>query len=168
MRFCAKIGKSPIPFLCTFVQEFRHMKKMHILGLVLIAVIIAVLLTFMNDITTYDSIASAKSKEGKFVHIIAKLDTTKPVVYDPVKDPNYLSFTAIDSLGATTQVVYKNAKPTDFEKSQRIVMKGAMKGEQFECKEILLKCPSKYKDDPNAQKGELDYMTEQKKTTSKP
>ena len=73
------------------------MKKLHIFGLVLIAGAIAALLTLMDDISTYDSIESAKKKEGKFVHIIAKVDTTKPVIYDPIKDPNYLAFTAVDS-----------------------------------------------------------------------
>jgi cytochrome c-type biogenesis protein CcmE len=123
------------------------MKKIHIFGLVLIAGAIAALITLMDDISTYDSVESARRKEGKFVHLIAKLDTTKPVVYDPIKDPNYLSFTAVDSLGSSTQVVYRNAKPTDFEKSQRVVMKGSMQGETFECKEIILKCPSKYTDE---------------------
>jgi cytochrome c-type biogenesis protein CcmE len=123
------------------------MKKMHILGLVLIAGAIAALLTLMDDISTYDSIASARKKEGKFVHLIAKVDTSSAVIYDPIKDPNYLAFTAIDSLGASTKVVYKNAKPTDFEKSQRVVMKGSMVGETFECQEIILKCPSKYTDE---------------------
>ena len=127
------------------------MKKVHIIMLAAIAIVIAGLLTMMKDISTYDSIASARQKEGKYVHLIAKLDKSKPVVYDPVKDPNYMSFYAIDSLGSQTQVVYYNSKPTEFEHSERIVLKGKMKGEVFECKEILLKCPSKYKDDPNQQ-----------------
>lgn len=76
------------------------MKKLHIVLLVVIAIAIAGLLTLTKDITTYDSIESARKKEGKFVHLIAKLDRSSPVVYDPVKDPNYLSFYAIDSLGA--------------------------------------------------------------------
>ena len=119
---------------------------MHILGLVLIAIVIASLLSLLDDLSTYDSVESARKKEGKFVHLIAKLDTSKPVFYDPIKDPNYLAFTAIDSLGSSTNVVYKNAKPTDFEKSQRIVMKGSMQGDVFQCNEIVMKCPSKYKE----------------------
>ena len=115
------------------------------------ALAIAALISLMGDMSTYDSIESAQKKEGKFVHIIAKVDTTKPIVYDPIKDPNYLSFTAVDSLGAYAQVVYKNAKPTDFEKSSRVVMKGAMQDGRFECKEIVLKCPSKYKDEKSTQ-----------------
>ena len=132
------------------------MKKIHIVLLVVIAIAIAGLLTLTKDITTYDSIESAKKKEGKYVHLIAKLDRSSPVVYDPVKDPNYLSFYAVDSLGARAQVVYRNSKPTELEHSDRVVLKGQMKGEVFECKEILLKCPSKYNDDPNQQFKEFE------------
>lgn len=78
--------------------------------------------------------------------MIAKLDLSKPIEYDPVNNPNYLSFTVVDSLGGTTKVVYHNSKPTDLEKSERIVLKGKMQQDHFECKDILLKCPSKYKD----------------------
>ncbi|MFM7770939.1 MAG: cytochrome c maturation protein CcmE [Bacteroidota bacterium] len=127
------------------------MKKLQIVILVVIALSIAGLLTLTKDITTYDSIASARKKDGRFVHLIAKLDRSEPVVYDPIKDPNYLSFYAIDSLGYRTQVVYRNSKPSELEHSDRVVLKGQMKGEVFECKEILLKCPSKYKDDPTQQ-----------------
>lgn len=123
------------------------MKKTHIIILVGIAALIVGLLAYSVDFSTYDTITSAKQKEGKFVHIIAKLDKSQPIEYDPVNNPNYLSFYAVDSLGGRTKVVYHNSKPTDLEKSERIVMKGKMQHDQFECKDILLKCPSKYKDD---------------------
>jgi cytochrome c-type biogenesis protein CcmE len=35
-------------------------------------------------------------------------------------------------------------------------MKGRMNGEVFECNEIVLKCPSKYKDDPSGQMKAYD------------
>lgn len=123
------------------------MKKTHILLLIGIAALIAGLIAYSADFSTYDTINSAKQKPGKFVHIIAKLDKSKPVEYDAIKNPNYVSFYALDSLGGQTKVVYHNSKPTDLEKSERIVMKGKMTNEHFECKDILLKCPSKYKDD---------------------
>lgn len=132
------------------------MKKIHIIILVLIAVSIAVLMSFMGDLTTYDTIASAQKKQGSFVHLIAKLDKTRPMEYDPIKDPNYLSFYAVDSLGGSTRVVFHNPKPTDMEKTERIVLKGRMQGNVFECKEILLKCPSKYKDDKNQVQQQLN------------
>ena len=130
------------------------MKKTHIILLVFIAFAIGGLLMFSVDFSTYDTVSSAKAKQGKYVHLIAKLDKSLPVEYDPANNPNYLAFTAVDSLGSTTRVVYRNTKPTELEQSERVVLKGKMKGEVFECSEILLKCPSKYKDD----KKQLEKM----------
>jgi cytochrome c-type biogenesis protein CcmE len=124
------------------------MKRTHIVILVAIAISIVALIIFSaNDFSTYDTIASAQKKQGVFVHLIAKLDISKPIEYDAAKDPNYLTFYAMDSLGGKTKVVYHKEKPTDLEKSERVVLKGKMQGDVFECKDILLKCPSKYKDD---------------------
>lgn len=123
------------------------MKSLHIFILVGIAAAIGVLLMYSADFSTYDTIGSAKQKQGKYVHLIARLDKTHPIEYDALKDPNYLSFYAVDSLGSGTKVIYHNTKPAELEQSDRVVLKGKMQGDVFECKEILLKCPSKYKDD---------------------
>ena len=136
------------------------MKKTHIVILIGIAALIVGLLVFSVDFSTYDTINSAKEKEGKFVHIIAKLDKTQPIEYDPIKDPNYLSFYAIDSLGGKTKVVYHNSKPTDLEKSERVVLKGKMQKDYFDCKDILLKCPSKYKDDKKNLEKNMNEQTD--------
>jgi cytochrome c-type biogenesis protein CcmE len=129
------------------------MKKTQIILLVLIIASIAALISLMpksgvDSLSSYESIASAKIKEGKFVHVVARLDKTQPIEYDAIKNPNYLTFTAIDSVGSKVKVVYKNAKPDNLEHSERLVMKGKMNGDAFECNEILMKCPSKYTDDP--------------------
>lgn len=129
------------------------MKKTHIILLVLIIGAIAALISLMprggaEMLSSYETIAGAREKSGKFVHVVAKLDKTEPVSYDAIKNPNYLSFTAVDSTGGKMKVVYSNAKPDNFEHSERLVMKGKMNGEVFECNEILMKCPSKYTDDP--------------------
>jgi cytochrome c-type biogenesis protein CcmE len=126
------------------------MKKIHIVLLVLIAASIAVLISFLKTTTTYDTVATAKSKPGKFVHLIAKLDNSQPVQYDAINNPNFLSFTVVDSLGGKVQVVYHSPKPDNLEHSERLVLKGAIKDNQFDCKEILMKCPSKYKEDYKA------------------
>ncbi len=138
------------------------MKKTHIIILIGIAALIVGLLVFSVDFSTYDTIASARSKEGKFVHLIAKLDKTQPIEYDPIKNPNYLSFYAVDSLGDKTKVIYTNSKPTDLEKSERIVLKGKMHKDYFECKDILLKCPSKYKDDKKELEKNMQEQTSAK------
>jgi len=128
------------------------MKKLHIVILILIAASIAVLISFMGNLSTYETIASARQKSGKTVTIIAHLDNSRPIEYNPAKDPNYLAFHISDTLGNTAKVVYHFEKPYDLEKAERITLKGKMVGDVFEITRkdgILLKCPSKYKDDPN-------------------
>jgi len=135
------------------------MKKTHLIILVFIAAAITILISYTGNLSTYETIASAKQRPGKFVNLIAKLDKNQPLEYDAVKNPNYLSFTAIDTLGNTVKVIYHNTKPTDMEKSDRIVLKGKMDGNHFECKDILLRCPSKYKDDPKVAAKNMGVTT---------
>jgi len=132
------------------------MKKIHIVLLVLIAATIAVLISFMKATSTYETIAGAKRKPGKTVSLIAKLDKSALVEYDAKNNPNLLKFTAVDSLGQSVPVIYHNHKPENLEHSERLVLKGKMNDDHFECTEILMKCPSKYKDDMNQAKKNLE------------
>jgi cytochrome c-type biogenesis protein CcmE len=143
-----------------FAPNSQKMKKLHIVALVSIAVVIGVLLSMMGDLSTYETLASARQKEGKTVTVIAKLDKTlaHPIEYNAAKNANYTSFHVVDSLGNKARVVYHFEKPFDMEKSERIVLKGKMKGDVFEITRkdgILIKCPSKYKDDPKAAQNNL-------------
>ncbi len=138
-----------------------NMKKINIVLLVFIAISIGVLISFMGTLTTYDTVETAKSKPGKFVHLIAKLDKEQPLHYDAMNNPNYLRFSVIDSVGGRVDVVYHNAKPENLEHSERLVLKGFMQGDHFECKEILMKCPSKYIDDLSAVQKNLPTTYQQ-------
>lgn len=134
------------------------MKKVQIIILAAIAISVAVLISWMGNLSTYETIASAKQKPGKTVTIIAHMDKQQPMEYDPVKNPNYFSFYIKDTLGATAKVVYHFEKPYDLEKAEKITLKGKMNGDVLEISQktgIQLKCPSKYKDDPNMAKKEL-------------
>jgi len=65
--------------------------------------------------------------------------------------------------GSKAKVVYHYGKPYDMEKAERIVLKGKMNGDVFEITQkdgILIKCPSKYKDDPEAAKKSLSKTQE--------
>ena len=126
--------------------------------LVGIAAVIAVLISLMGDLSTYETLASAKQKQGKAVTIIARLDKSNPIHFDPSKNANYTSFYVVDSLGNRAKVEYHFEKPFDMEKSERIVLKGTMHGDVFDITRkdgILIKCPSKYKDDPKAAQNNL-------------
>jgi len=139
------------------------MKKIHIVLLVFIAGAIAVLISFLQTATTYDTVQTAMDKPGQFVHLMARWDRTRPMEYDALKDPNYLSFTAVDTLGKAVRVIYHNPKPENFEMSEKLVLQGKYENGYFNCKTIQTKCPSKYKDDMKAAEKNV-----QKSTTSEP
>ena len=124
------------------------MKKLHIVLLVFISVAIALLISLLNTGSTYETIAEAKAKPGKFVHVAVRLDKTQPVEYDAKKNANFLSFRAvgINEPSQAMQVVYRDGEIPNLMISERLVLKGKYQDGHFECKEVQTKCPSKYKD----------------------
>ena len=122
------------------------MKKTHIILLILVVAGIVGMSFFVKDLTTYETFASAADK-SEFVVVKVKLDKNTPVEYNQMKDPNLTVFYAVDQDGKRSKVVYKNAKPTDIERSEGIDLNGYMRNGYFECTKLQMKCPSKYKED---------------------
>jgi cytochrome c-type biogenesis protein CcmE len=120
------------------------MKKLHILGIIVIAVAIGVIFVSLKNTTTYADFTEAVSNPGKEYHVVGKLDKTQPQVYEPTVNPDQFLFSMIDNKGVAKQVVLHKSKPQDFEKSEQIVLIGKMDGENFHANDILMKCPSKY------------------------
>ena len=122
------------------------MKTIHIILILILVVAVAVVITTMTDSSTYSDFTDAGQKQGKELHIIGKLNRIKPIEYDAQKNANQFSFYMVDDKGIEKKVIYNNAKPQDFEKSEKVVIVGSMQGDQFFAKSMLLKCPSKYND----------------------
>ena len=135
------------------------MKKIHIVFLILIVAALAGMSFFIKDLTTYETFNSAQQKTNKFVVVKVKLDKAAPVEYDQVKNPNLTTFYAVDHDGNKSKVIYKNAKPTDIEKSEGIDLNGYMRDGYFECTKLQMKCPSKYKDNMQAAEKNLSSST---------
>lgn len=123
------------------------MKKVHIIGLGIIAVAIGIIISMASDYSSYETFSSAKMKTGKDFQIVGTLDKTHELEYDAEKDPNYFSFVLKDKNSEACKVVFHGAKPQDFERSESIVLTGRMNGDFFDASHILMKCPSKYKND---------------------
>ncbi|TPE44977.1 cytochrome c maturation protein CcmE domain-containing protein [Pontibacter mangrovi] len=129
------------------------MKKTHIIGILVIAVAIVIIMSSVGDASTYvsfgEAIELAQDGDMTKVHVVGRLkkDTQGHIVdmnYDPLVDPNYFSFTLVDTNRYEQKVVYFNPKPQDFERSEQVVITGSMKNDVFVADKILLKCPSKY------------------------
>jgi len=122
------------------------MKTIHIILIVLLVVVVAVVISTFSDSSTYANFSEAAASPNREMHIIGRLNTAKPLEYDAQKNANEFAFYMFDEKGEERRVIYRNAKPQDFEKSEKVVIIGSMKGEYFEAKSLLLKCPSKYND----------------------
>ena len=121
------------------------MKKTHILAIGILAIAIGILITASKDVTTYANFAQA-AQSGDKVKLVGQLVKDRPVEYDPEKNADFLAFWVRDDAGEIRRVELNAAKPQDFERSESIVLTDEMKGETFAAAEMLLKCPSKYKD----------------------
>jgi cytochrome c-type biogenesis protein CcmE len=133
------------------------MKAIHIIILLVLVAAIAVVISTMTDSGTYSDFGEAMKNPGTEVHIIGKLNRNKPIEYDALKNANRFSFYMVDEKGMESKVIYHDAKPQDFEKSEKVVIIGSMKNGQFEAKSLLLKCPSKYNDQKPSSFGERTF-----------
>jgi cytochrome c-type biogenesis protein CcmE len=120
------------------------MKKSYLIGIVLIAIAFAAIISTISDASTYASFTVATVHEGKVFHVVGKLDKEKPYEYNPQVNANLFGFYLIDNEGSEKKVLYNGTKPQDFEKSEQIVIVGKISGSEFHASEILMKCPSKY------------------------
>lgn len=122
------------------------MKKIHLIGMLMIGIAIVLLTTAAEDVSTYATFKEAITS-GEKVKIAGQLSKDKEMHYQPEEDPNYFSFYIKDSAEEERKVVLLAAKPQDFELSEQIVLTGKMRGDEFVATEMLMKCPSKYKDE---------------------
>lgn len=126
-------------------DKFLNMKKTHIIAIIVVAAAIFTLISASKDVTTYADFSSA-TQAGDKVKLVGQLVKDRPVEYNPEVNPDFLAFWVRDEKGEVRRVELKAAKPQDFERSEQIVLTGEMNGEVFAASEMLLKCPSKYKD----------------------
>lgn len=122
------------------------MKKIHIVGIVVIAVAIGVILTSLKNTSTYADFNEALANPEQEYHVVGKLQKSQPMIYDPKANADEFTFTLVDNKGVEKRVVLHKSKPQDFERSEQIVVIGKMHGEEFHANDILMKCPSKYND----------------------
>ena len=122
------------------------MKKVHIIGIVIIALAIGAILTTLGNTSSYASFAEASQAPDNEFHVVGKFNKDKGSVYEPQVNANLFTFYMIDNKGQEKKVILNKNKPQDFERSEQIVLIGKMQGDDFVASEILMKCPSKYND----------------------
>jgi cytochrome c-type biogenesis protein CcmE len=123
----------------------KGIKKIHIISVLMIVVAVVLLFSASKDLSTYATFAEAEV-QPQAVKIVGVLARDKDMYYNPEEDPNYFSFFVKDINGDERKVILLDAKPQDFELSEQIVVTGKMQEGAFMASNLLMKCPSKYKD----------------------
>ena len=134
------------------------MKKIHFVAIAIIIISIGILISASKDVSTYADFSIA-ADTGNRVKVVAQLEKNKEILFKPEIDPNKTTFYAkdekgeyveigiTDAQGAISIVVLLKSKPQDFEMSEQLVLTGEIQGEEFVADDILMKCPSKYKEE---------------------
>ncbi len=120
------------------------MKKLHIVGIIVIAVAIGVIFTSLQSNASYSDFTEATVNPGTEYHVVGKLNKAVPVQYNPKINADECSFLMRDNNGVEKKVVLHKSVPQDIDKSEQIVLIGKMQGQEFHANDILMKCPSKY------------------------
>lgn len=116
------------------------MKKKYLVGAAIAAAALIVAF-FALDTKQIEYGTFARAAEtGRMVQVKGTWERQQPTTFEN----STFSFFMRDDSARVVQVVYDGGKPNNFEVSREIVCKGRLRGNQFEAKEILTKCPSKY------------------------
>jgi cytochrome c-type biogenesis protein CcmE len=122
------------------------MKKIHIIGIIVIAISIGAIMASLSSSSTYANFSEAAANSGSEYHVVGKLNKDKEMIYNPEVDANQFTFYMADNNGTEKKVILHKSKPQDFERSEQIVIIGKCEGDEFQANDILMKCPSKYND----------------------
>ena len=122
------------------------MKKTYIIAIIIIAISIGLITTSLSNASTYGNFAEAFENPNSKIQVVGYFNKEKELVYNPEIDPNSMSFYMTDKEGKECKVVLNQSKPQDFERSEEIVLKGKIVGDEFHATDMLMKCPSKYND----------------------
>ena len=130
------------------------MKKSHIFGIIVIAIAVVVIMSTAGDASAYVTFQEAKELADKGnnnkIHVVGTLPkNANGEVVGIHPSPNMLSFKfeMVDENNEVEQVFHPNPMPTDFLRSEQVVVVGSYKNGQFVAEKILLKCPSKYQEE---------------------
>ncbi|MEX0649162.1 MAG: cytochrome c maturation protein CcmE [Balneolaceae bacterium] len=122
------------------------MKPKLIIGIVSIVFFTSLLMyNFGNSISTYVNFEQAESRSS--AHVVGTWDSSQEHSFS--RETMRFSFHMEDQEGNVRRVVYSKPKPNNFEQATQLVVIGEMRNGVFHANEMLMKCPSKYNENPD-------------------
>jgi cytochrome c-type biogenesis protein CcmE len=130
------------------------MKKTHLIGIGILAVMVLVIISSIGDASTYVTFDEAKALytngKSKKVHVVGQLkkdEHGQAIGISPSADKLTFTFLMVDNNKNLQKVFYKEPMPPDFLRSEQVVVVGKYTDDVFVADQILMKCPSKYQEE---------------------
>lgn len=121
------------------------MKPKLIIGIISIVLFTSLLMyNFGNSISTYVNFEQAEGRATS--HVVGTWDNTQD--YGFSRETMQFTFHMKDQDGNIRRVVYAKPKPNNFEQATQLVVIGELRNNVFYANEMLMKCPSKYNENP--------------------
>lgn len=130
----------------TPIIKSKRFRVMPILIIGLMAIGVIMLVSASKDMSTYSTFDQVK-RSGETAKVVGILAKDKPMYYNAEENPNLFRFYMTDQEGQVREVTLQAPKPQDFELSEQVVATGSFVGDEFVATSILMKCPSKYKNE---------------------
>jgi cytochrome c-type biogenesis protein CcmE len=122
------------------------MKPKLILGIFSIVLFTSLLMyNFGNSISTYVDFEQAEDREVS--HVVGVWERSESHGFS--RETMQFSFHMKDESGNVRRVVYPRPKPNNFEQATQLVVVGTMRNNVFHADDMLMKCPSKYNENPD-------------------
>jgi len=132
------------------------MKPAHILAVgLLLAAGAFTMMSFGGAIAPHVTIAEARQRAGETVQVPGKI-VKESVSYDPVRGVLRFDILGIDPKTKKPKpderltIVYGEPKPENFDTADGVEAVGQFRDGVFHARNLLVKCPSKYNDQPAA------------------
>lgn len=129
------------------------MKKSSIIGIVVIAIAIAVIVSSAGDASSYVTFGEAKemaqSGSDDKIHVVGELKKNSAgqvIGVSQGADLVSTNMVMVDEDGREQEVLLKQPMPADLLRSEKVVVIGAYHDNLFVADKVLLKCPSKYEE----------------------
>ena len=129
------------------------MKKSSIIGIVVIAIAISIIISTQSNASSYVSFGEAKEMaengSSKKIHVVGELKKNpsgQVIEVYPSENKLSVSFVMLDDNKIEQTVYYNEPMPSDFLRSEKVVVIGGYVKDKFVANKILLKCPSKYEE----------------------
>lgn len=114
--------------------------KAILIGGVSVSALCGVMFAFLTNASPYVTIEEARKSTADNLHVIGEVDKATVQLASLQRE---CRFVMTDETGQSLQIISTDL-PSNLAEADQVVAIGGMKGDHFQARQLLVKCPSKY------------------------